>query len=412
MWLSAVLLVRGLRRFFPRRLPYLYRQGLANLYRPANQTLMVVLALGFGAFLLSTLLLVQHNLLRELRVDRGASRPNVVFFDVQPDQRDDVLARVRAEGPLTAPSCRSSPCGIQSLKGRPASELLAIEDEKQRPERWALRREYRSSYRDAPAASERILAGAWWRAGEWKGRAGAGAGAGRRGGGPRARAQGGRSATRSSGTSRACRSPRASRSCARWSGRASSPTSSSCSPRARSTPPRRATCCSRAWTTPPGARTLQRAVVEAHPNVSTLDLAQVQRAIEGVLDKVVLAIRFMALFSLAAGAVVLAGAVAASRYQRVREGALLRTLGARRSQLLRILLAEYAVLGALAAGAAILLSTARGLGARALRVRRLLRAARARSSSPSSSVLGLTIVVGLSAAPRSGAARRSRCSGE
>jgi putative ABC transport system permease protein len=99
-------------------------------------------------------------------------------------------------------------------------------------------------------------------------------------------------------------------------------------------------------------------VVEAHPNVSTLDLAQVQRAIESVLDKVVLAIRFMALFSLAAGAVVLAGAVAASRFQRVREGALLRTLGARRSQLLRILLAEYAVLGALAAGAAIGLSTA------------------------------------------------------
>jgi len=105
---------------------------------------------------------------------------------------------------------------------------------------------------------------------------------------------------------------------------------------------------------------LQRAVVEAHPNISTLDLAQVQRAIEDVLDKVVLAIRFMALFSLAAGTVVLAGAVAASRYQRVREGALLRTLGARRSQLLRILLAEYAVLGALAALAAMLLSTAAG----------------------------------------------------
>jgi len=49
--------------------------------------------------------------------------------------------------------------------------------------------------------------------------------------------------------------------------------------------------------------------------------------------------------------------VASSRYQRVREGALLRTLGARRAQLLQVLVAEYAVLGALAAGAAILLST-------------------------------------------------------
>ena len=101
---------------------------------------------------------------------------------------------------------------------------------------------------------------------------------------------------------------------------------------------------------------LQRAVVEAHPNVSTLDLAQVQRSIESVLDKVLLAVRFMALFSLAAGAVVLAGAVAASRYQRVREGALLRTLGARRPQLVRILLAEYAVLGTLSVLAAVLLS--------------------------------------------------------
>ena len=70
----------------------------------------VVLALGFGAFLLRTLLLVQHNLLRDLRVDRGASRPNVVFFDVQPDQRDDVLARARAEGPLPPTWCPSSRC--------------------------------------------------------------------------------------------------------------------------------------------------------------------------------------------------------------------------------------------------------------------------------------------------------------
>ena len=102
--LAAFLLVRALRRFFPSRLPYLYRQGLANLYRPANQTLLVVLALGFGVFLLSTLLLVQTNLLRDLRVDRGTTRPNLVFFDVQPDEEKDVAARVRAAGPLTSPA--------------------------------------------------------------------------------------------------------------------------------------------------------------------------------------------------------------------------------------------------------------------------------------------------------------------
>ena len=359
LWLAAFLLVRGLRRFFPSRLPYLYRQGLANLYRPANQTLLVVLALGFDAFLLSTLLLVQHNLLRDLRSDRGAARPNVVFFDVQPDQERDLEARVRAAGPLTSPVVPIVPMRIQSLKGRPASELLALEDESKRPERWALRREYRSSFRDAPSAAERVVAGSWWRPGEWKGR----------------------------GTAEAV--PVAvDQNLARelrlgigdeivWDVQGVPLVSRVAVLReiawARFEPnffvvfpegpldeaPRTFVLLSRVEDAGARAR-LQRAVVEAHPNVSTLDLAQVQGAIEGVLDKVVLAVRFMALFSLAAGAVVLAGAVAASRYQRVREGALLRTLGATRAQLVRILLTEYAVLGALASGTAILLSSLAG----------------------------------------------------
>jgi putative ABC transport system permease protein len=394
LWLSAVVLVRGLRRFFPRRLPYLYRQGLANLYRPANQTLMVVLALGFGAFLLSTLLLVQHNLLRELRVDRGEARPNLVFFDVQPDQREDVTARVSAQGPLTAPVVPIVPMRIQSLQGRPIAELLAIEDETQRPERWALRREYRSSYRDAPALSERLLGGAWWRAGEWKGRAEGSVV-------PIAVDEGlARELKVALGDEIV------------WDVQGVPVPSRVAVLRdvewARFEPnffvvfpegpldaaPQSYVLLSRVEEPEARAR-LQRSVVEAHPNVSTLDLAQVQRAIESVLDKVVLAIRFMALFSLAAGAIVLAGAVAASRFQRVREGALLRTLGARRSQLLRILLAEYAVLGALAAGAAILLSTAAGWA--------LVRFVFGGSFSLPGpellalllSVLGLTLVVGL-----------------
>jgi putative ABC transport system permease protein len=103
---------------------------------------------------------------------------------------------------------------------------------------------------------------------------------------------------------------------------------------------------------------LQRRLVEAHPNVSTLDLAQVSQAVETIVDRVALAIRFMALFSLGAGVVVLGGAVAASRSQRVREGALLRTLGASRRQLLRILFAEYASLGLLASATALVLAAA------------------------------------------------------
>jgi putative ABC transport system permease protein len=92
---------------------------------------------------------------------------------------------------------------------------------------------------------------------------------------------------------------------------------------------------------------LQRRLAEELPNVTSLDLSQIQQAIENLVDRVGLAIRFMALFSLAAGAIVLLGAVGASRYQRVREGVLLRTLGATRAQVRRVLFAEYAALGLL-----------------------------------------------------------------
>ena len=83
--------------------------------------------------------------------------------------------------------------------------------------------------------------------------------------------------------------------------------------------------------------------------MTSIDQSLIQHTIEQIIDRVVLAIRFMALFSLATGAVVLLGAVAASRFQRVREGVLLRTLGATRAQIRRVLFAEYAALGLLAA---------------------------------------------------------------
>src|SRR5512134_774609 len=104
----------------------------------------------------------------------------------------------------------------------------------------------------------------------------------------------------------------------------------------------------------------QRRIAERFPNVSALDVSEVQRAVEGVLARAALAIRSMAIFSLATGAVVLVGAVATSRYQRAREAVLLKTLGATRAQVLRVALAEYASLGALAALAALALSTAAG----------------------------------------------------
>ncbi len=96
--------------------------------------------------------------------------------------------------------------------------------------------------------------------------------------------------------------------------------------------------------------------------MTTVDLSLVQQALEQLVSRVVLAIRFMALFSLATGAIVLVGAIATSRLQRVREAALLRTLGATRRQVFRIALAEYLALGLLSSVTAVVLATGAGWG--------------------------------------------------
>ena len=100
--------------------PYVWRQGLANLHRPANQTTTVVLALGFGAFLLATLYLVQHNLLRQLRA-LGWSRP------AQPRRCSTSSPTSshrpsRCSRPISSRSwvrCRSCRCASRAINGKP-----------------------------------------------------------------------------------------------------------------------------------------------------------------------------------------------------------------------------------------------------------------------------------------------------
>ncbi len=110
LWGASWALIRAARRWLPGGWPYVWRQGLANLHRPANQTVTVVLAIGFGAFLLGTLFLVQYNLLRTLRVTGGPERPNLVLFDIQPDQLQTVQQTLAAGGYRARGRCRSCRC--------------------------------------------------------------------------------------------------------------------------------------------------------------------------------------------------------------------------------------------------------------------------------------------------------------
>ncbi len=94
---------------------------------------------------------------------------------------------------------------------------------------------------------------------------------------------------------------------------------------------------------------VQQAVVGAHPNVSALDLAIIMQTIDQVYSKASFVVEFLAVFTVVTGAIVLAGAVLIGRSQRVRESVLLRTLGATKAQVNRIMFAEYLALGSLGA---------------------------------------------------------------
>jgi putative ABC transport system permease protein len=344
LWGASWAAVRAARRWLPSGWPYVWRQGLANLHRPSNQTATVVLAIGFGAFLLGTLFLVQFNLLRTLRLTGGPERPNLVLFDIQPDQVSAVEREITAAGYRPTGPVPIVPMRIQSLKGRPVAlprADTARDDDTPGPGNWAVRREYRSTYRDSLVASERLVAGRWWTPGARV-----------------AQISMEQDVARELGVGVGDEVV--------WDVQGVPLTTTIASlrevnwarfepnffvvfaPGALESAPQMALLLTRVPTAAERGA-LQRRIVERQPNVTSLDLSNVQATLERLIDRVVLAIRFMALFTLGTGALVLVGALATSRFQRIREGALLRTLGATRAQLFRIVLSEYLALGGLAA---------------------------------------------------------------
>src|SRR5690606_23571716 len=140
----------------------------ANLYRPGNQTRTVVLGLGFGVFLLATLVLTQHTLLRPLRVDGSEARANLVLWDVQDDQEEGVRALIAGQGLPVLQRAPIIPMRVAAINGEDVqlwTEADSLDRYPEEASRWAVRREYRSTYRDTMVASERLVAGVWGGAG-------------------------------------------------------------------------------------------------------------------------------------------------------------------------------------------------------------------------------------------------------
>ena len=357
--LSAALLSYLAKRTLRRGWPYVVRQGVANLYRPGNQTRAVVLALGFGAFLVTTLYLVHDNVLRRFNGMATASRGNVVFFDIQEDQEKGVEKIVRESGSSVVQTSPVVTMRIAAINGRSITDLVAAaraDRTKPRRERrplWSYRREYRSTFRDSLGASETLIKGKWFA--------------------PRASLAPGDTANVSAEESVAealgvkigdvitwdvqgVQIPARITSLRKVTWTRFEPNFFMVfEPAALEGAPKQYILLSQVKDRARVAA-LQRAVVNGYPNVSSVDLSSIRKTVERIVSKVSLAIRFIALFSLGISIPVLFSAVSATRRDRVREGVLLRTLGASRGQVARILLVEYSLLGALGAAAGMVLA--------------------------------------------------------
>ena len=375
LYLSASLLSWAARRVLRPSWPFPIRQGIASLYRPGNQTRAVVLALGFGVFLMGTLYQVQSNILRSLGVRLGESRANVVFFDVQENQFSGIDSIIRASRYELIDATPIVPMRVAAINGKPVAKMLADIDKARAVERaaaqsggrkggrparrtgpapWTLRREFRSTFRDTLTESETLISGKWFTAARNDSLGQISLDTGvvddmgvKLGDTITWNVQGVEVPT-------VVTSTRA----VKWQ---------SFSPnffvvfdsKSLRNAPKQFAFLVHAPDQASIAR-LQRDVVMRYPGVSSLDLTLVQQTVTNVLGKVTMAVRFLALISLALGVPVLFSAVAATRRERLREGVLLKTLGATKRQIGRIMLAEYALLGTLGALTGVILSIGAG----------------------------------------------------
>jgi len=341
-------------RLVPPFLPFPWRQGLANLHRPNNQTTAVMLAIGLGTFLLVTLYNARATLMNQVAQRSGSNEPNLVLFDIQKDQRQGITELIRSLKMRIFTEVPVVTMRLVAVNGKRSEGIRG--DKSSRIPRWALRREYRSTYRSQLSATEHIVKGTW------VGKTVAGThpipislekGIAEAlhvtvGNALEFEVQGVPLQTQVASIREVD-----------W--QRVQPNFFVVFPEGiLENAPQFFAIAARADAN--AAANLQRTVVQRFPNVSVIDLTLILKTLNSILGRISDAIRFVALFTIVTGFAVLASAVLSSRSQRIRESILLRTLGAPKSQIVASIIAEYVFLGLISAVAGAFLAVSGGWG--------------------------------------------------
>jgi putative ABC transport system permease protein len=346
----AWLLIRFTRLLIMSSWSYILRQGFANLYRPNNQTITLTVSIGLTTAFMCTLFLIQQLLIQMVSLLSSGNQSNMILFDIQAAQEKPLAALTHQQGLPILSQVPIITMRLDKVNGKTAAD--AKKDSTLRISPRAFAWEYRVTYRDSLTDSEEITSGKFI-----------------------GKAQPGKDIPVSAEE--------------RFAQRVNVKVGDKLVFNVQGVMMNTYVSSIRKvnWNKvqtnfqvlfPTGvledapqfhvllthvpsqkvSAAYQQAVVQAFPNVSILDLGLVLTVLDELLDKIGYVIKFMSSFSILTGIIVLISSVRISKYQRIQESVLLRTLGASRRQIFSITALEYLFLGALSALTGIVIAIA------------------------------------------------------
>jgi putative ABC transport system permease protein len=376
---ASAAVLNGLKYFLNRtrlHLPSALRHGLANLYRPGNPSAALLAALGMGVMQIMTVYLVQRAVVNELHITSMPNLPNVFMVDIANSEIDGIRAVLKAQpGVTTQPelvplvSARVLAIdGKTTEEARAAAEARAEEagsEQEQRRgpgegrQRGPGRRMQRSvslTWTEDMPPGTTVVEGAWWKAGERRPELAIAQ--------QQAAWMGVKLGSTITFVAQDHQIVATVVALTKSDGRHAYG-------RAEYTLPKAAleglpvVWSGGVHVDPAKVGELQRALYMAYPTVTVINVAQAMETVRAVVIQITYVIQFLAAFSIFAGVVILASSIAGTKYRRIREVVVLKTLGATRGRIATIFSIEFAVLG-LVAGVV-------GIGFANLIVRTLLR---------------------------------------
>jgi putative ABC transport system permease protein len=336
--LASAAVLAGLRFFLSKtrlHLPSALRHGLANLYRPGNPSAALLAALGMGVMQIMTVYLVQKAVVSELHISAAPNLPNVFLIDITSGEVDGVRKLLKSAHSVTAdpelvPVISSR---VEAIDGVPAADVKL----KNFPRRM-LRSISLTWSANLPAGTN-VVQGKWWAAGEK---------------GPvvaieqrqaeRLGVHAGSHITFAAQDKQIVATVVA---LIKADGQHASSRAEFFLPEAA------LAGLPVVWyggvhVDPVHVGEVQRALYHAYPTVTVINVAQALETVRAVVIQITYVIQFLAAFSIFAGIIILASSIAGTRYRRIREVVVLKTLGATRRRIATVFSIEFAVLGLVA----------------------------------------------------------------